>query len=313
MNRSGDSNNFNSELSVFFKTILYVGSLVLLFLLVFFTLSFFRIASYAFDTYDNYEQIPYHKVGLLLGTSPRLTTGGPNEFFTNRIIAAANLYHKGKIKYILVSGDNQHLSYNEPREMIRALVKQNVPSDAIVTDFAGFSTIDSIIRAKKVFLLDDITIISQEFHNERALFIASKYDIKADAFNARDPVSQIASFKIQIREFFARIKCIFDIYFLNTQPKFLGKPITIGGAPIPKTISAMPKNRTSMIKTITDNAQTLKQAAYIEQGRAIAKIRGDNKYVIYQKRAALRALKEAMQNKEDASNYYGDPWEDKKL
>lgn len=136
-------------------------------------------------------------------------------------MAASQLFKSGKIDYILVSGDNRHESYNEPRLMKRALIKAGVPAERIVFDFAGISTLDSVIRARKVFLLKSATFISQGFQNERALFIADKYDLKAVGFNAINPTTSFIN-RVGIREFFARIKCVFDVYILDSQPKFLG-------------------------------------------------------------------------------------------
>jgi SanA protein len=96
-----------------------------------------------------------------------------------------------------------------------------------VLDYAGFRTLDSVVRCREVFSEDSITIISQEFHNQRALFIANKSGVNAIAFNAQE-VSKNYSLKTCIREYFARVKCVLDIYILHTDPKFLGEKIKIG-------------------------------------------------------------------------------------
>lgn len=238
---------------------------------LFLMLSLFRISSYAFNTYDNLNEMPHNKVGLLLGTSPTYSSGEPNEYFTYRIMAAVELYNARKIDYILVSGDNRHESYNEPRQMQRSLIKAGVDPDKIIFDFAGMSTLDSIIRANKVFLQQKFTIISQEFHNERALFIADNNGINAIGYNALNPNEGKFFTKVGIREIFARIKCILDVYFLNTQPHFLGDPITIGSAPSPKEISNTPRYATSKIKLASDSAKTLKEKALKEQERVLNK------------------------------------------
>ena len=84
------------------------------------------------------------------------------------------LFQAGKISRILVSGDNRRMNYNEPVEMRKALIAHGIPDSVIVMDFAGIRTLDSVIRAKKVFGQDRFTIISQRFHNERALYIAGR-------------------------------------------------------------------------------------------------------------------------------------------
>src|SRR5699024_6999105 len=116
------------------------------------------------QTCSSVEEIPQNKVGLLLGTSQYLKGGGVNPFFKYRIEAAVELYNHGKIDFILVSGDNKHSSYNEPRDFKQALITAGIPDDKIILDYAGFRTLDSVIRANKVFGQDSITIISQQFH-----------------------------------------------------------------------------------------------------------------------------------------------------
>lgn len=181
----------------------------------------------AASLFNQVQSIPANKVGLVLGTSKWLRDGRINLYFKYRIDAAVALYEAKKIKYILVSGDNRFDYYNEPREMHNALVARGIPSEAIVLDYAGFRTLDSVVRSKKVFGQQAITIISQPFHNKRALFIASNYGIKAVAFNAKD-VNLYMGFKTQIREKLARVKVFLDLYVTNKQPKFLGEKIEIG-------------------------------------------------------------------------------------
>ena len=120
--------------------------------------------------YTQVAEVPAHKVGLLLGTNPYLKSGAPNKYFLYRIEAAVALYKAGKIEYILVSGDNHRNDYNEPEEMKQALMARGIPEEHIILDYAGFRTLDSVVRAKEVFGNDTFIVISQRFHNERALF-----------------------------------------------------------------------------------------------------------------------------------------------
>jgi SanA protein len=177
--------------------------------------------------YTDLNKIPANKVGVLLGTSRHLTNGTPNPFFYYRIKAASALFFSGKIRYILVSGDNRYFSYNEPREMRRELMRAGIPDTSIIMDFAGFRTLDSVVRAKKVFGLKKFTIISQEFHNERAIYIARFNDIDAVAYNAVDPPDDF-TLQVRIREYFARAMVVIDLYLLNKKPYFLGNPVRIG-------------------------------------------------------------------------------------
>lgn len=174
-------------------------------------------------TFSNISHIPKNKVGLLLGTSRYLKSGGVNPFFQYRIEAAVQLFCKGKIDYILVSGDNAQVSYNEPREFRRELVRQGIPEEKIILDFAGFRTLDSVIRSKEVFGQEQITIISQHFHNERAIYLAQKNGIDAIGFDAKDPLNR---HNVYWREYFAKTKAYFDV-LVNKQPKYLGDPIKI--------------------------------------------------------------------------------------
>ena len=168
--------------------------------------------------YSDITAVPTHKVGLLLGTNPYLKNGNPNKYFTYRIEAAVALYEAGKIQYILVSGDNHKLGYNEPEEMKQALISKGVPEDRIVLDYAGFRTLDSVVRAKEVFGNEQFIIISQQFHNERALFLALHNGIKAVGFNAQD-VTAYYGFKTRLREYLARTKLFLDLQW-GVKPKF---------------------------------------------------------------------------------------------
>ena len=182
-------------------------------------------------TYDDVNAVPYNRVALVLGTSKYLIGGSPNHYFKYRIKAAAELYNNGKVDYILVSGDNATVQYNEPRQMRRALIQAGIPASAIYSDYAGFRTLDSIVRAKEVFGQAHFTVVSQAFHNERAIFIARHFGIEAVGFNAVDP-SAYQGIKTRVREVFARLMGLLDLYVLDKGPKFLGEPIVIG-APAP--------------------------------------------------------------------------------
>jgi len=176
--------------------------------------------------YSDIKLIPTKKVALLLGTSKNLRRGRINRYFQYRINAAVQLYKAGKIKYIIASGDNRTRYYNEPIEMKKSLMAQGIPGKVITLDYAGFRTLDSIVRCQKIFSQEDIVVVSQPFHNKRALFISDFYGIKAIGFNARAvPLSN--DIKTQIREFFARLKAVLDLYILRTQPKFLGEKVFV--------------------------------------------------------------------------------------
>ena len=171
------------------------------------------------------EQMPKRRVAVVLGTSPKYKDGQENLFFTYRIHAAAQLYKAGKVEFLLLSGDNNKREYNEPEEMKKALVEQGVPEQAIFLDYAGFRTLDSMVRAKEVFGQDSITIISQQFHNERAIYLAEHAGLEAVALNAHD-VPGSHGLKVRLREYLARVKMFIDL-IVGKQPHFLGENIEI--------------------------------------------------------------------------------------
>jgi len=164
--------------------------------------------------FSDYRLLPDNTVALVLGTSNKLTDGSPNPYFENRIKTAASLYKGGKVTHFLLSGDNRSKYYNEPMEMKKALVKQGVPDSVITLDYAGLRTLDSIVRSKEIFGQDKITIITQPFHCNRALFISRFYHIDAVAIQAVEP-SPEAMVKVYVREYFARTKAIIDLYVLS--------------------------------------------------------------------------------------------------
>lgn len=204
---------------------LFVALFVSILLLV--ICNYWIVSSTSKQLYTSSDSIPVRKVGLVLGASKLSRTGNSNMYFTYRMQAAYELYIKGKVKYLLLSGDNHIKGYDEPSDMREALLKLGVPDSCIVLDYAGFRTLDSVVRSKEIFGEDSITIVSQEFHNQRALFIANKNEIDAIAFNAKD-VYKNYSFRTRVREYFARVKCVLDIYLFHTSPKFLGEKIKIG-------------------------------------------------------------------------------------
>lgn len=182
--------------------------------------------------YDSIDEMPNNEVALVLGTSPSAGNGYANQYFNDRIDAASKLFHQQKVAHFILSGDNRMKNYNEPREMRKALNKTAVPDSCMTLDFAGFRTLDSIVRSKKVFKQKKITIVSQKYHNHRAVFIARFHGIDAIAFNANE--YSFNKKRNHQREVLARVKAVLDLYVLRKQPKFLGETIDI---PITRTLS----------------------------------------------------------------------------
>jgi SanA protein len=175
--------------------------------------------------YSDSKTIPFNKVGLLLGTSKHLASGYQNLYYNYRIEAATRLLKEGKIKYMIISADNSRKEYSEPEDMRADLMAAGIDSSVIFLDYAGFRTFDSVVRLKEIFSQHSVTIISQPFHNERALYMASKEGITAIGFIAAD-VSAKYGFRVQLREKLARVKVFVD-YWLGKKPKFLGSKVNI--------------------------------------------------------------------------------------
>ncbi|OGS06665.1 MAG: protein SanA [Elusimicrobia bacterium RIFOXYA12_FULL_51_18] len=175
--------------------------------------------------FDDISKLRINKTGLLLGTSPFMKGGKSNPFFENRIDAATELYNKGKILNIIVSGDNRAPNYNEPEKMRRQLVKRGIPGSRIYLDYAGLRTLDSVIRCGEVFGQTGFTVISQRFHNQRAVFLARAKGFDAIGYNAKD-VDLREGFKTRFREYFARLGAVSDLITYK-EPRFLGDKIEI--------------------------------------------------------------------------------------
>lgn len=165
--------------------------------------------------YSDVEDIPASKIGLLLGTPPQTRYGGKsNSFFNYRIDAAESLYKAGKIEYLLISGDEKSLNgLNEPQCMKDSLIERGIPASVIFLDGKGLRTFDSVVRAKTEFGVNSFTIISQKFHNERALYLADHLNLDFEnihVFNAKSPTSKL-SVLTYLREYLARVKMFMDI------------------------------------------------------------------------------------------------------
>ena len=174
---------------------------------------------------QNIDSIPQNKAGLLLGTSKLLRSGLPNQYFQNRIQATVDLYKAGKIEVVVISGDNSRKGYNEPEDMKSELMLRGIPEDKIYLDYAGFRTLDSVVHMEKIFGQKSFTIISQKFHNQRAIYIAHAKGLQVVGYNAED-VNAYSGFKTQLREKFARVKLFLDLW-TGKNPKFLGEPVII--------------------------------------------------------------------------------------
>jgi SanA protein len=161
--------------------------------------------------YKDSSLLPDNEVGLVLGCSPFVSSGKANPQFHGRMRAAAELFRLGKVRRLILSGANPDARYNEPKKMREALLELGVPSEAMTLDFAGDSTYESVTRAKAVFGLTELTLVTQKYHSYRALFLARKTGVRAVAYQA--PIEGVTGpgFRHPPREVFARVAAVFDI------------------------------------------------------------------------------------------------------
>lgn len=170
--------------------------------------------------------VPVRAPVLVLGCSPTFM-GGPNGYFQNRMDTASELWKNGKAAVFIVSGDNSSHAYNEPEWMKQALVERGVPEERIVCDFAGLRTLDSVVRMKEIFGVSTMIIVSQAFHNERALAIAAHEGMEAWAVSAPDVPNRRSRMKSWFRERAARVWMMLDLWVWSREPRFLGEPVVL--------------------------------------------------------------------------------------
>jgi len=236
--------------------------------------------------YDEVQELPHRQVGVVLGTSKYYRTGLINQYYLYRIQGAINAYNSGKVKYLLLSGDNALQSYNEPRTMRKDLIAAGIPANDIVLDYAGFRTLDSIVRTRKVFDTNDFLVITQRFHCERALFIALHMGIQAQCFAVSSPKNMLT---VRVREVFARLGALGDLYILKRQPRFLGPLIPIPAVhQIPDDAQGYPAVTADQLLTLQQHLEAEKKAA--EEKAAADKAAAEDK-ALQEKLAAEKAAK----------------------
>ena len=205
------------------KTLLYflgTGVVILISLLITYEIVSLNASE---RTFDNFKDIPHNKVGLLLATSPITPNGEHNFYFSNRIKATEDLYKNGKIDYIIASGGDyttlQEFGCDEPQAIRDSLVTRGIPKDRIILDYDGTRTLNSIVKAKDVYGLNAVTLISQKYHNERAIYLADKIGLNAIGYNSESSPIRRKRIKNLFREIFARPKMFIDLA-TEISPKF---------------------------------------------------------------------------------------------
>jgi len=180
---------------------------------------------------ESLAALPPANAALVLGTAPTVRGGRPNRFFTRRIEAAAALFAAGKAKYLIVSGNqsqggHDRGGYDEPYAMRAALIAKGVPATRIYCDYAGFHTLDSVVRAKEVFGQSDVIVVSQRFHAERAVYLARARGLAFTGYAAKD-VSRLYGARTMAREVVSRLGAVW--YAVSGQgARIGGAPITLG-------------------------------------------------------------------------------------
>ncbi len=172
------------------------------------------------------EAVPACRVGLVLGCAKELSNGRANLYFERRMDAAAELYATNRVEYLIVSGDNSRMDYDESTDMKDALVARGIPAEKIICDYAGFSTLDSVVRAQAIFQQDRFVVVSQDFHARRAIYIGQQHGLEVYAYTARD-VHGTGGLRTQLREHLARVKTVLDVKLLGREPRFYGEVIAV--------------------------------------------------------------------------------------
>lgn len=193
---------------------------------IFFLGSNYLVQNNARYTTNTLDSLPREHACLVLGTARTLANGLPNRFFSYRIDAATQVYQAGKCRKIVVSGDNRHANYNEPADMKQSLIARGIPASAIICDYAGGRTLDSVVRFRVVFGQSSGIVISQQFHNERAIYLARHFQIELTGFNAPE-VDAYNAFKTKFREMFSRALAVLDVEVFHSEPRHYGEPVQI--------------------------------------------------------------------------------------
>jgi SanA protein len=164
--------------------------------------------------YFDVSAIPSNNVGLVLGTNKYVAKGKENLFFKYRMEATARLFKEGKVKYLILSGNKEEY-YDEPKEMKKALSALGIPENVMLLDTAGYRTFDSVARCKQIYKQNKVTVISQNFHNVRALYLCQHEGVEAVGFAAQDVPDGYSS-RTLIREYLARPKAMIDVYLISS-------------------------------------------------------------------------------------------------
>ncbi len=194
--------------------------------LLFFTFDYQQYQFFAAEKYIvEAESLDTYQTAIVLGA--KVDDQDPSDILEDRLLTAIELYEKGKVEKILVSGDNGQVEYNEVGTMKNYLLNEGIPAEDIFMDHAGFDTYDSMYRAKAIFQVENAVIVTQNYHLPRAIYIARALGIDAVGVSA-DRQTYIYIDLYEKREKLAQIKAFLNVVF-NSKPKYLGESIPMNG------------------------------------------------------------------------------------
>jgi len=176
--------------------------------------------------YDKVSDVPECYTAIVLGAKVS-SKGVPSDYLQDRLDMAIELYRNNKITRFLLSGDHGQTSYDEVNNMKAYLIEHGIDTADIFLDHAGFDTYNTMVRARKIFQVEDAIVVSQEFHLPRAVFIARSKGIEAYGIKA-DKRKYAAIKSLKIREILAKVKAFTEV-IINKKPKYLGEQIPITG------------------------------------------------------------------------------------
>ncbi|WP_235039697.1 SanA/YdcF family protein [Vreelandella profundi] len=214
---------YNALLKAIKRLLMSLGALLLLAALLFIAGNLWVVTTTAAYIEQQPLQCRPDKVGIVFGTSHWTRSGVRNPHFHARMRTAAALIEQSQVEHLLLSGDNRTKAYNEPRAMWRDLHRRGVAAERLTMDFAGFSTYDTLARARDVFQLDKALLITQSWHLPRAVFIGRALGMDVTGCVADDPTAGV-EWGLKVREWAARVATLGDLYIWNRQPYFLGSP-----------------------------------------------------------------------------------------
>lgn len=225
---SGVRSNSLGNLFKMKKKIIKYGILLFsLGIILLFFINFFVVETTKSQILDGAKRTSIKDADAILVLGAGIWIDKPSPMLEDRLLEAINLYEQNVAPKIIMSGDHARVEYDEVNSMKSFAIEKGIPSEAIFMDHAGFSSYESIYRAKEIFGVKKIIIVTQKYHLYRALYIANQLGIEAYGVPS-NPRNYIGQTKREIREFLARNKDVFQC-ILKPKPTYLGESIPITG------------------------------------------------------------------------------------